>query len=268
MLTYRWNAEDGEHELGLVRVAGTDGTPFLFGGSPKRRSVEVKDFYIGATPVTQALWRHLMGSNPSRRLESRAPVENVSWNEVTGPDGFLARINASPARVALDLSRTMAFRLPTEAEWEYAARGGPKWEDDFQFAGNNDPDKVAWYGPRWSKRHKVLVGMFGWGLGWRLANKLNVPKPTRTHQVATKQPNQLGVYDMSGNVFEWCQDPCVEMDDVPTDGTAAPGPSDERRLRGGSHENWDLHCRVWWRYGLTPEGRGSSIGLRLVLAPE
>ena len=77
MLTYRWNAEDGEHELGLVRVAGTDSTPFLFGGGPKRRPVEVKDFYIGATPVTQALWRHLMGSNPSRRLESRAPVENV-----------------------------------------------------------------------------------------------------------------------------------------------------------------------------------------------
>ena len=93
MLTYRWKAEDGEHELGLVRVTGTDGTPFRFGGEAKQRPVEVRDFYMGSTPVTQALWQHIMGSNPSRRLESRAPVENVSWNVVTGPDGFLERIN-------------------------------------------------------------------------------------------------------------------------------------------------------------------------------
>ena len=73
---------------------------------------------------------------------------------------------------------------------------------------------------------------------------------------------------MSGNVWEWCQDACVELNDVPNDGTAASGSPDERRLRGGSHENWDLHCRVWWRYGITPEARGRCIGLRLVLAQE
>jgi len=97
---------------------------------------------------------------------------------------------------------------------------------------------------------------------------LKLPWPTRTHQVATKQPNRLGLYDMCGNVWEWCQDGCVELENVPTDGTAASGSPDERRLRGGSHENWDLHCRVWWRYGITPDTRGSSIGLRLVLAAE
>ena len=76
MLTYRWQAEDGEHELGLVRVTGTNGTPFLFGGDQKQRSIDVRDFYMGETPVTQALWRHVMGSNPSKRVELRAPVEN------------------------------------------------------------------------------------------------------------------------------------------------------------------------------------------------
>ena len=156
MLTYRWQADDGEHQLGLVRVTGTEGTPFLFGGGPKRRPVEIQDFYMGSTPVTQALWRHLMGSNPSKRVEPRAPVESVSWNDITGPDGFLERINSSPARVALDLSRTMAFRLPTETEWEYAARGGTKWSDDFAFAGSNNPDRVAWYRPAMVQAPQIL----------------------------------------------------------------------------------------------------------------
>ena len=223
---------------------------------------------MGSTPVTQALWRHVMGSNPSGRAEPRAPVESVSWNDITGPDGFLERINASPARVALDLSRTMAFRLPTETEWEYAARGGTRWSDDFAFAGSNNPDRVAWYGPRWNKRHKFFESILGSGIGWHLANRTTLKLPTRTHEVATKEPNQLGLYDMSGNVWEWCQDPCVELNDVPNDGTAASGSSDERRLRGGSHENWDLHCRVWWRYGITREASERCIGLRLVLAQD
>ena len=102
MLTYRWQAEDGEHELGLVRVTGTRGDTGLFRGGQKRRPSDVRGFYMGARPVTQALWRHGMGSSPSRRVESRAPVENVSWNDVAGSDGFLERINSGAARVALD----------------------------------------------------------------------------------------------------------------------------------------------------------------------
>ena len=91
---------------------------------------------------------------------------------------------------------------------------------------------------------------------------------TRTHDVATKAPNQLGLYDMSGNVWEWCQDACVDdIDQVPKDGTPWLGASDERRLRGGRHHNWDLHCTVSWRYGIAQDAHDGCIGFRLVLAP-
>jgi formylglycine-generating enzyme required for sulfatase activity len=91
----------------------------------------------------------------------------------------------------------------------------------------------------------------------------------RTHEVATKAPNQLGIYDMSGNVWEWCQDACVDdIDQVPADGTPWLGASPERRLRGGCHTNWDLHCTVSWRYGIEPGAHDGCIGFRLVLAPK
>ena len=86
--------------------------------------------------------------------------------------------------------------------------------------------------------------------------------------MATKLPNQLGIYDMSGNVWEWCQDVCVDdIDVVPADGSPYLGPGSERRLRGGCHHNWDLHCRVWWRYGIASDAHDGCIGFRVVLAP-
>ena len=100
---------------------------------------------------------------------------------------------------------------------------------------------------------------------------MQVPRPTRTRPVATKAPNQLGIYDMSGNIWEWCQDVCVDLDKVPADGTPAlqpAGSQEERRLRGGCFNNWDLFCRVWWRYGITPDSHDGCLGFRLVLAPE
>jgi formylglycine-generating enzyme required for sulfatase activity len=91
-------------------------------------------------------------------------------------------------------------------------------------------------------------------------------RPRHTHEVAQKAPNQLGLHDMSGNVWEWCQDVCTEMDSVPRDGSPWIGAGDERRLRGGSHHNWDLHCTVSWRYGITPDAHDGSIGFRLALS--
>jgi formylglycine-generating enzyme required for sulfatase activity len=89
---------------------------------------------------------------------------------------------------------------------------------------------------------------------------------TRTHPVATKAPNQLGLYDMSGNVWEWCEDMCTELSSVPSDGSPYLGPGSDRRLRGGCHHNWDLHCRVWWRYGIQQDAHDGCIGFRIVLA--
>ena len=100
-LSYRWCAGGESHELAMVPVPGTRGSPFLFGAGPHRKPVDVPDFAIATTPVTQALWLHLMGSNPSRRPELRCPVENVSWDHISGVGGFLERINSSEILSAL-----------------------------------------------------------------------------------------------------------------------------------------------------------------------
>src|SRR5262245_27767710 len=110
-LQYGWRLGDGEHELRFVQVPGTNGTPYLFGAGPHRRSIEVRAFHIATTPVTQALWVHVMGANPAVRPDLRCPVENVSWEHVTQTGGFLERINASallPAVAGAD--RASRFR--------------------------------------------------------------------------------------------------------------------------------------------------------------
>jgi formylglycine-generating enzyme required for sulfatase activity len=270
-LTYEWSDGRETHLLRLVSVRGTSGTPYLFGAGQQRRPIEVADFHIGSTPVTQALWQHVMRANPAVQPGPHRPVENVSWHAICGPGGFLERINAGSIRCALgaDSAASLVFRLPSETEWEYAARGGPHWRDGYRFSGSDDPDQVAWYGPRWTRAHQLGVRLLGWRIAWRYLGRIRVRRSTRTHGVAAKAPNQLGLYDMSGNVWEWCEDLCVDdLDMVPADGTPYLDAGSERRLRGGCHHNWDLHCTVSWRYGIDPDAHDGCIGFRLVLAPE
>ena len=267
---FAWKGPDGEHELVLVWVPGTADAPYGFGHGQHQKPIELAGFFIGATQVTQALWQRTMGENPSFNRNPRCPVDNVSWEQITAPGGFLDRLNggdALSAGAAGDPS--LRFRLPSEAEWEYAARGGPHWRDDFAFSGSNDPDEVAWYGPRWNRADQTLLNLLGWPAGWRLACRLRklLPRHTQTHPVGLKRPNQLGIYDMSGNVWEWCQDICTDdLAAIPANGRAYEGPGNARRWRGGCHDNWDLHCRVWWRYGLEQDAHDGCIGLRLVLS--
>ncbi|MBI4327872.1 MAG: formylglycine-generating enzyme family protein [Chloroflexi bacterium] len=263
-LKYHWRVGGADHWIEMAYVEGTNGRSFLFGEGEERRTIDIPHSFMATVPVTQALWTHVMGtgSNPSHFRGDRRPVENVSWHDVTGSDGFLCRMNASViiAEMAHQAGSTGAsFRLPSETEWEYAARGGPRWADGFQFSGSNDIEAVAWYdknsgGPRepgfWERRPRSshLLG-------------------TETHDVALKTPNQLGIYDMSGNVWEWCQD-CFTRDTsaIPTDGTPFVGDSSERILRGGCHHNWAIHCTVSKRYEIVAEHRDECVGFRLALS--
>ena len=189
-------------------------------------SVTLSDYHIGQTQVTQELWQAVMGSNPSEfKGDSQCPVENVSWNDCME---FIAKLNRLTGK---------NFRLPTEAEWEYAARGGSK-SRGYKYSGNNNPDLVAWYD----------------------GNSIN-----KTHPVAQKQANELGLYDMSGNVWEWCSDWYGEYTNEVQTNPTGPITGTDYVQRGGSWENGSIGVRVSRRSPGTPALRGCYYGLRLAL---
>ena len=216
----------------MVLVSGGSfmmGSDFEPDGVPQHR-VTLDDFYIGRHEVTQALWQEVMGNNPSQNRGDNLPVENVSWLDCME---FIKRLNELTGK---------QFRLPTEAEWEYACRGGSTGKG-FAFKAGDSIDEIAWYAEN--------------------SNEM-------THPVATKAPNGLGIYDMVGNVEEWCSSRYSKtyFSTRPTTNPQGPTTGDTYSCRGGSFYCFAEQCFVWMNNGQYPECRRDDIGFRLAISKE
>ncbi len=217
--------EGGTFSMGATSEQGSDAYDY----EKPVHSVTLSDYYIGETEVTQELWQAVMGSNPSWfKGNSQCPVENVSWDDC---QEFIEKLNELTGK---------KFRLPTEAEWEYAARGGRHGEKHaYKYSGSNNPDEVAWYD-----------GNSG----------------SKTHPVKTKKANKLGLYDMSGNVWEWCNDWYGDYQSSSQTNPKGPAKGEDRVLRGGSWYFYGRYVRVSFRSHGTPDYRyNGNGGLRLAL---
>ena len=212
----------GTFSMGATSEQGSD----AFDDEKPTHSVTLSSYYICKYEVTQALWRAVMGSNPSYFEGDNLPVEQVSWNDC---QTFINRLNSYTGR---------NFRLPTEAEWEFAARGGNS-SRHYKYSGSNYISDVAWYD----------------------GNSGN-----RTHPVGTKRPNELGLYDMSGNVFEWCSDWYGTYSSYSQNDPIGATSGSERVERGGSWFIFARDCRSSNRSSFTPGDRYYDLGLRLVLS--
>lgn len=211
---------------GTFTMGAPDSDPDAFEDEKPAHSVTLPDYYIGRYAVTQKQWTGIMGSNPSEWRGGGLPVENVNWDDV---QEFIRRLNARTG---------MRYRLPTEAEWEFAARGGNGGRGS-RYSGGDEIGDVAWYD-----------GNSG----------------GRTHAVGSKSPNELGICDMTGNVWEWCCDWVGGYyAGSPSSDPRGPASGICRVLRGGSWGSDAVGCRVSYRGYCMPDCRESRIGFRLVL---
>ena len=194
---------------------------------PEHR-VTVDGYFIGRYEVTQGLWQAVMGENPSKFKGSvNLPVESVSWTEA---QEFAMRLSQMTGR---------RFRLPSEAEWEYAARGGSKSQrNPYAGCNRNQLDNHGWY----------CVNSDG-----------------ATHAVGQLQPNELGLYDMSGNVAEWCQDWVEAYTAEEQTNPRGPRQGENRVLRGGHYNSTSAACTVYDRGWYLPSGKYELYGLRIVM---
>ena len=215
----------------MVYVSG--GT-FTMGGKGRKalpnekptHSVTLSSYYICKYEVTQSLWQAVMGNNPSEFKGDNLPVEQVSWDDC---QTFINRLNSYTGR---------NFRLPTEAEWEFAARGG-NYSRHYKYSGSNNIDDVAWY-----------YDNSDW----------------RTHPVGTKQANELDLYDMSGNVLEWCSDWYCSYSSYSQTNPTGPNSGPGRVARGGNWFSLNVDCRLSSHLFSKPSICANYLGLRLVLS--
>ena len=235
------------------KMVNVEGGTFMMGGTAEQapdgyaseypvHQVTLSSFSIGQTEVTQKLWQAVMGNNPSTFSSSNGyassvnrPLENVSWYDC---QQFITKLNQMTGK---------NFRLPTEAEWEFAARGGNK-SQGYKYAGSNNIDDVAWF-----EDNDYNLGDSDPDYG--------------THTVGTKQPNELGIYDMSGNVWELCQDYYGEYSSEAQTNPTGPSSGSMIVFRGGS---WGINarrCRVSYRNGTAPSSNGGLgyYGVRIAL---
>ena len=214
--------QGGTFTMGATSEQGGD----AYDNERPTHQVTLSSYYIGETEVTQELWEAVMGNNPSSFKGSNRPVEQVSWNYC---QEFITKLNTMTGK---------CFRLPTEAEWEYAARGGSS-SRGYKYSGSDNIYDVAWFEK----------------------NSNN-----ESHPVATKLPNELGLYDMSGNVSEWCSDSYGSYSSSSQTNPTGPKSGSYRVGRGSSWDCSAEHCRLSLRTGDLPVISFNDCGLRLALS--